>query len=376
MRLSYISTYDSTDIAQWSGLGYNISKALENQGASIDYISTLNNKSLLYPKLKLRLYQLVGKKYLVDRDLVAARYNAAQAGSKIKADTDIIFSPGTLATALLKTNKPKVFYTDATFAGMINFYQAFTNLSQKSIANGNFLEQEALSSSALAIYSSDWAAQTAIDNYNVDPSKIKVVPFGANIDCALTLAEVKNLVAARSKKECNLLFMGVDWERKGAEIAIKVAGQLNESGLKAKLHLAGIRNVPVSLPDFVVNYGFLSKSNKEDRDKIIKLLSLSHFLILPSKADCTPIVYAEANSYGLPVITTNVGGVATLIKPNVNGQYFSLTDAIQDYTRYIFEVFSDEQRYCQMCYDSFNEYKTRLNWTTAGKTIMKYLKEI
>lgn len=99
------------------------------------------------------------------------------------ANVDVVFSPGTIPIAHLKTNYPIVFWADATFAGMIDFYPSFSNLCSRSIRDGNRMEQAALSKCSLAIYSSEWAAKTALDNYDVNPQKVKVVPFGANISC-------------------------------------------------------------------------------------------------------------------------------------------------------------------------------------------------
>ena len=130
-----------------------------------------------------------------------------------------------------------------TFVILIGFYDDYSKLSAETIRDGNRLEQKALDSAALAIYSSDWAAQTAINNYKVDATKVRVVPFGANIECDRSLNDIKSIVSSRSKGECNLLFLGVDWKRKGGDLAVKIAEELNKQGLKTKLHVAGIKKI-------------------------------------------------------------------------------------------------------------------------------------
>ena len=74
---------------------------------------------------------------------------------------------------------------------MLNFYPEFSNLCNETIRNGNGMEQAALSNCELAIYSSEWAAASAINNYQVDREKIKVVPYGANLSCTLSIEDAQ-----------------------------------------------------------------------------------------------------------------------------------------------------------------------------------------
>jgi glycosyltransferase involved in cell wall biosynthesis len=230
----------------------------------------------------------------------------------------------------------------------------------------------------LAIYSSEWAAKTAIDHYGVDPGKVRVVPFGANLESSITYDEMKEIVARRSSPECKLLFLGVDWKRKGGDMAVKVTANLNELGINDTLHVAGINNLPFSREEhpYVVNHGFISKSTKEGRNKIIQLLLQSNFLLLPTLADCTPIVYSEANSFGLPCITTNVGGIPSIIRDDVNGRMFSLESDSSDYAKYIKTTFENQGRYRELCYSSFGEYENRLNWKVAGQSVTKLITQL
>jgi glycosyltransferase involved in cell wall biosynthesis len=260
---------------------------------------------------------------------------------------------------------------------MIDFYPYFSNLCAESIRNGNALEQAVFDTCELAIYSSEWAAQTAIDNYKVNPQKVKVVPFGANIICNRNAGDIGQIAAAKDKKICNLFFLGVEWERKGGDMALEVAKLLNENGLPTTLHIAGLKELPLkNLPAYVKNYGFIDKSTMQGEALLNTLFEESHFLILPSKADCTPVVYGEANSFGLPCISTNVGGIPTLIKDDINGKKFALVDGAEKYAACIESYFSNYPSYLQFCKTAFNEYETRLNWQSSGKAIMKMLNEI
>jgi glycosyltransferase involved in cell wall biosynthesis len=377
-KISFVTTYDAGNIHNWSGTAYYMSKALEKQQNELHYIQKLYAPPGLLLRAKYFYYKFLAKKaFDFNREPAIEKNYARQIHALLRPDTDIVFSPGSLPLSLVKTKKPKVFYTDATFAGMLGFYDIFSNFCEETIRHGNYLEQEALDSASMAIYSSDWAAQTAIDHYHADPDKIKVVPFGANIKCDRNLEDIKKIVSNRSLKECHLLFLAVDWNRKGGDMAVKTARKLNEMGLSTCLHIAGVRKLPLfPVPEFVINHGFISKSTQEGNDKISALLAKSHFLILPTMADCSPIVHAEANSFGLPCISTNVGGIPTIINNNVNGMLFSPDDNEILYANCIYSLFKNKEAYRELCLSSYNQFETKLNWDVAGKSLNSLFRQL
>ncbi|NTS42550.1 glycosyltransferase family 4 protein [Flavisolibacter sp. BT320] len=377
MKVSYATTYLASDINQWSGLGYFISKALADQNVDLDYIHCKTLEFNLYDKIRSKIFSKIGKKYLPERSILIAKKLAEEVENKIDKNSDIIFSPSTLPIAYLKSRKPKVFYTDATFAGMLDFYKEFTNISSKSIKQGNQIELQALKNCDLAIYSSEWAANTAIQYYNIPKEKIKVIPFGANTENHYNKGSIEKLISNRSREVCKLIFIGVDWERKGGNVALKVAETLNMQGVRTELHVVGIKHLKkLSLPSYVIDHGFISKSTNDGKEKINSLLSNSHFLIVPSQAEAFGIVFCEASSFGVPSIATRVGGISTAIRSNINGVTFHLNEDVQTYVDFIKKNFLEYGEYLKLAQSSFNEFETRLNWRVSGKIILSFLKEL
>jgi glycosyltransferase involved in cell wall biosynthesis len=169
----------------------------------------------------------------------------------------------------------------------------------------------------------------------------------------------------------------VDWIRKGGELAVKVAADLNRRGIKTRLHVVGIRNHNLKkLPDFVINHGFISKSTEAGKAKLNQLFTESHFLIVPSKAEAFGIVFCEAASFGLPSLATDVGGISTPVVNDISGRTFSLQSDEKEYADYILSKFLNFKEYENLACSSFNEYETRLNWGVAGKSIMNLLKTL
>ena len=176
---------------------------------------------------------------------------------------DAVFSPSTWTLAHLRTQLPIVFWTDACFAGLLDFYWSFSNLARPSIVAGHAAEQGALDGCRRAIYSTQWAVQTVQERYRVDPAKIAVVPFGGNLEEPPTLEEAADAVRERDPALCQLLFVGVDWTRKGADIAVEALEALRAQGRPAQLTIVGCRPPrSLRLPAGVEVIPFIGKGDR------------------------------------------------------------------------------------------------------------------
>jgi len=351
-------------------------KTLERQCEEVIRIGPLGQHTDDVLRAKQIFYQYVVKKnYKADRTPKVLKSYADQVSACLKdASVDLVFSPGTIPISYLESSAPMVFWTDATVAGMIDFYPGWSNLCNETLRDAHRMEQNALSNCRLAIYSSNWAAETAINNYRVDPDKVKVVPFGANVESVRDLNDIRKIVARRSMDVCKLLFIGSDWYRKGGDIAVEIAGSLNAMGLKTELTMLG-GHMAGAVPDFVSIRGFVSKKSPAGRTLIDRLFAESHFLLLPSRADCAPVVIAEAGSFGVPVVASNVGGISTAVRNGING-YVLAGQLVTDACNVIFKSMESPSAYRQLACGSFGEYTARLNWPTAGRRVHELLKNI
>lgn len=375
MHISYVTPYNALDVHNWSGLGYYIAKSLTNQNNELDYIGNLEMKSTNLMNYKRRIYRKFNLKFDEFREISVAKHFANQIDKKLLPETDIIFSPGSVPIAFVKSKKPKVLYTDATFAGIYGYYDEYSNYCKESVRKANYIEQKALDNCDIAIYASDWAAQTALDNYKISADKIKIVPFGANIESNKDRNEISQKIKNKDKNELHLLFIGVDWIRKGGDLALKIVEQLNYNGIPTTLHVVGIPKLALK-SKYIQNYGFVSKSSIDGTKLMDRLFNMCHFLIVPSVAEAYGLVFCEANSYGLPAIATNVGGIKTIIKDNLNGKTFPINSPVENWVKFIVDQFSNKSLYEQICINSFNEFDSRLNWNVAGKKISELLQKL
>ena len=378
MRLAYVTTYDAADPTFWSGTAHHIGKAIEAQGIEVIYLGPLEDRSDSALSMQRFLARVRGKRVLADRDPQVSRGYAEQVEQRLSGvAVDWIFSPGSIPIAEVGGTTPVAFWTDATFAQMVGLYPEFQRLTTATIENGNRLERLALCRATVAIYASEWAAESAVSDYGVDPAKIRVIPFGANLPVSRTDVEIDRIIANRRGDLCRLLFVGVDWKRKGGDTALRIVKRLNDLGIRAELTIVGATpDIPEKMKDLVNVVGFISKSTEQGREALQQLFASSHFLLMPSRAECFGVVFAEAAAFGVPSIATNVGGIPAVVLEGVNGYTFSPTSIVEDATNRIVELWEDARRYDELCRSAFEDARTRLTWEASGRKIAQVLAEV
>jgi len=306
--------------------------------------------------------------------LILAERSAAVEKALAKIDYDLLFAWSSHFTADLNIDKPVVFWNDYTFAGYLDIYPPFAKLCRETVKHGHRMEELTLNKADLAIYSSEWAAKTAADNYLFDQDKLKIIPFGPNMPVRRSKNDINAILEQKDFSCCKLLFVGVDWHTKGGDKAVAVAEELNRRGLKTELNLVG-SDLNFELPDFVCNHGFIPKDSQLGIKRLEHLFATAHFLILPSRYECFGIVFAEASSFGLPSLASRVGGVPTAVRNGKNGFTFLPGAAVDEYADCIVKLMAEPQDYFDLALSSFREYETRLNWHKAGETVSRYIKQ-
>jgi glycosyltransferase involved in cell wall biosynthesis len=346
-----------------------MSRALRRYGCEIGFFLQLREQTSAYVQIKDRvLRRLNGKHIVIERDPKIARHYPEQINTAVsECPVDAVLGTSSFYMVTRNCTVPSIFWGDTTVAGVLDRYPYYKKLTKKSIRDCHKLEQAALNSSSLAIFSNQWAADVACANYSFDQRKVKVIPYGANLFDAPAADEVAECLSQRRARECELLFVGLDWERKGAQIAIDATSALRARGVSA--HLTTVGCVPpfgVNLPAYVTVAGRIDKASEVGQKALAELYKRSHFLILPSRAECAAVSLAEASAHGVPSLSTNVGGNSTLVKNGVNGHLFPLEASGVDYADYMLQLLGNYPTYSTMCWSSFERYQAKLNWDVAA----------
>ncbi len=372
MKIGFVTTFDAREVGHWSGTPYFMAKALKDQGAVVEFIGPLSEKASAFFKGKQAVAKLLrGQNYLRHREPVILRDYARQIQRHLDGSgCDVVLSPGSVPVNYLECRQPIAIWADATFARMHNYYDNFSHLTPESERDGHTAEQLALDRCRLAVYSSEWAAASARESYHIAPEKLQVIPFGANVPWRPSSLEIDELIRGRASGTIRLLFVGVDWVRKGGPLTLAILKELNRNGRAAELTVIGpARNKGGPLPAGVRWLGYLDKASSEGSRRIYDELARAHFLLLPTQADCSPAVLSESNSLGVPVLAPAIGGIPTILQDGVNGYLLTANAGAEEYSARIVSC----KNYDNLARSAHQEFETRLNWRTAAAKLLARL---
>lgn len=362
MKILIISSLDIKTPKSWSGTLYYIYQALLKSGHDIVILEPQTSFCRIFLKVINRLFNLFGKKINHEHSIFVSKELGLKIRKKIEQmDFDVVFAPGaSTEVAYLNSDKPIIYLSDTTFPLMVNYYDEFSRYNRIGIQSGWAIESKAINNSALATFPSSWACESA-KLLSKKPDNIYQCKWGANLDyvCKDSLMLEKKL----SEHNCNLLFVGVDWERKGGDIAVEVVSRLRKKGVCASLTVVGIEILDQSILDlpFVNNVGRLDKSDEKQLAKLKHIFSQSHFLILPTLGECYGMVFAEASAYGTPCLANRTGGVPSVVTEGINGHTVK-NNSIEDYYNLILMYVSNPNKYGELVLSSRKIYEESLNW--------------
>jgi glycosyltransferase involved in cell wall biosynthesis len=366
MKIAYLSISDPLNKKFWDGSIYYIAKALQDYGHEVEFFGPLKTPKILDKFLRAvaKFNRVIFRReYLAKCNLILSWHASRQFRKKLKGRKyDCICVPSEpSAVAFLKTQIPVIYLTDTTFKLITHYYSEFRKIPLISKIEGNIIERKTLKKSSSIIYSSIWAAESAVHDYKVPTEKILITPMGANID---EIPEQSVIYKKLENRELTLLFLGDDWYRKGGDIAVETLKFLKFShGIKAKLIVCGCKPPAQCENTNIEVVPALNKNKKEDACKLSSILSEAHFLFIPTRADCSLQVAGEANAYGMPVITTETGGVPEVVKDGINGYCLPYTANGNTYAALISELFIDGSRYRELIFTSRQHFEKHLNWS-------------
>jgi glycosyltransferase involved in cell wall biosynthesis len=363
LRVAFVTLDDPANPTAWSGILANMYRALAGHGAEVVAIGPVPVRPGVASRAAGRLAEALGRgRSDLAHSLDLARRSSAWVSGRLRTEAfDVALAVAAApAVAFVDSPRPLAYCSDATFALVEGYYRTFSGLSSSARLQGNAVEGAAIRRADALIYSSHWAAASAVTDYGARPEAVTVIPFGANLD------EVPDPSIASSRRPgggCRLLFLGRDWERKGGDLAVEALLHLQQAGVEAELTVCGC--VPPPRWEATDGLNVIPRLDQRDpahRRELRRLLAESSFLLLPTRADCSPVVFCEAAAYGLPTITTATGGVTEIVRDGVNGFALPPEAGGDAYADVIERVWSDGPTYAALAAGARQQYEERLSW--------------
>lgn len=373
-KILYITQFDPTSLKSNSGTHRFISETIVREGHSIHYMTPGPLLGLM-DRVAVKLYRYFYGTYVSYRNSVlnAIVYGMVFSVRSMLSRHDVIFvSRASNILAFLYVNKPVVYTSDITYSLISTTYREFKSLSDRQKSEGNLVERLALRKAKAVIFPSQWAKDAAVADYHIDPRIVYVLPSGANItpppadQAAAYAAKISSLGSAR------FLFVGREWGRKGGDLVYQTLAYLKANGHDVHLTIVGL-TPPVAVDESWVSVvPDVDKDSPDGLSLYLRLLNESHFLFVPSEAEAYGLVFVEAFSRGVPVITKKEGGIQDIVDDGENGLFVDGL-AIESIAEMVGSVVRQPDRYLRMCQAAEHKYRHRLNWEAWGRAFTQIL---
>lgn len=369
MKLALISHGPPGELRNFSGISWNVLQELRRQGHEVEpFHAEPSPWARQWAQLQhMFTLKFSGQPHHYEADSWILRSRSRRVAAQIRAFApEAVLCVGFPEVAIALPAFPPIYvWMDALFPSVRRLYPYFRIYYGERDARAlQRIEDRVLRRCRKIWLSSEWAAAEARQDFPSAAGRIGVQPFGGNLAMPFAAAEVEKFIATRNLTEPTLLFMANEWERKGGDTAVETVRRLRELGWRAKLTIAGVKIRPASVPEttWIEWVGPLDKSKPDEAQRMHRLLSESIFLLLPTSADTTPVVCHEAAAYGLPVLSTDVGGLPTTVDSGKTGMLWPVAKFAEEAPEWMAAALTDRPRYETMARAARRRYEATGNW--------------
>lgn len=357
-----------TNKREWSGTVHKAAEALKAAGYNVVWVP-YRDRCLSWYWLKLKMHLRYGKQNKARRTKKYGAICAHSMDQRLIDKVDVLFFSGVLEMRpCLKGDFKTVGLIDSTFRNMDGYY--WRKLPDELAKADDDWYRETIHGMDKVISSNNWATDSVIKDYGVDPSKVATITFGANMPD--TVVGEKRYVKGET---IELLYSGFDWKRKGLLTAVAALDDLVKRGYKARLTVVGVTDAPKEVTENpnVEVVGKINKNIPEEMARYQKIWQRTQCFILPTRAECSAIVLCEAAAYGVPSVTFDTGGLADYVVDGVNGYRLPLTATPADFASKVIETADNLP---EMSRRSRKIYEEKLNWDTWRKSVSQFLSDL
>ncbi|HRQ40143.1 MAG TPA: glycosyltransferase family 4 protein [Chloroflexota bacterium] len=200
--------------------------------------------------------------------------------------------------------------------------------------------------------------ESIVEQYGCNPDKVTCVFAGSNLQADA------NPLDNDGYKNKNILFVGVDWERKGGPELVQAFQQVLQVYPTAHLTIVGCMP-QVDVPNCEV-VGRLPLA------QVKEYYRRASVFCLPTKLEPFGIVFVEAFSYKLPVVATHVGAIPDFVIPGVNGYLVEPGD-VNCLAQRLIELLDDPAKCRAFGEQGYHLVQENYNWETVGRRMTEQI---
>ncbi len=250
---------------------------------------------------------------------------------------------------------PHFVYTDHTHLANLRYpgYQR-KNMYGKSWIK---LERQIYHHAVINFTRSNYATESIVQDYGCSPSKVVCVYAGSN--------PVPNPVInleRYSKKE--ILFVGMDWERKGGPDLVKAFKLVLNTYPDARLSIVGC-SPKLKQPN-------CSVIGKVSREEVNRYYDGASVFCLPTRLEPLGISFLEALNHGLPIVATDIASIPDFVIKGQTGYCVKPGD-IEQLSTVLVELLDNPRKCLDLGENGRRLAMSRYTWDRVGAEMARYI---
>ena len=268
LRIAYLTHRSERDTTYWSGIPSRTVRYLRERGHDVK-VFVFDKRPLKAILTPIEIgYRILGREWMPERSpLFDAMLKAWMKTRSFEGFDALICESSMLAAACPDKSPPVYFWVDAEIQSYAESYWSDSRRARiVNLEEAVRQEQRAIDQSTRVLYASQWAIDEVRARYNIaSPEKLVLAPFFDNLPTAPSQEDAYALANRRSSGQLKLLFIGVDWERKGGPRVLDLLRRIREKDVDAQLTIVGAKPFGDEAdPQGVTTLGFLDKSDPDE----------------------------------------------------------------------------------------------------------------
>ncbi len=246
-------------------------------------------------------------------------------------------------------------YTDIVHLEYYNF--PFTNKWHQNSNKWISLEKNIYTNSERIFIWSRNIGKTLEEKYGIAKEKIELVFTGSNVN---HLKDENDYTDKYSSK--NILFVGIDWERKGGPQLVEAFRKVLKVHPDARLTIVG-PTPEIDIPNCNI-------TGKIPPKEVTAYYNSAAVFCLPTLCEPFGIAFVEAMRFKLPVVAVNLGAVPELVIDDFNG-YKVEPYNIDQLANKLMMLIANPDKCKLMGENGHNFCVGKYEWTSVSKKIKK-----
>ena len=230
--------------------------------------------------------------------------------AQTRDDARLDFFHGFTPWILTRPQRPYLAWSDCTFHDYVEIFHRRGQFRSDDLERIEQAEAAWLKQARCVIFTSRWAADRAINHYQLDANRVVSVGIFGEIEMPVCDAYDGGLEFA---------FVSTNFQAKGGPTVLSAFREVRKAHPGASLIIVGDAPSNLAAEPGVSVAGFLRKEIPDEYQRLLEILGRARALVHPTKSDIAPLLVVEAGYLGCPVISSRKFGIPELVEDGRTG---------------------------------------------------------